>query len=72
MSLSRIHYFSSLQTGFPIRIASGMTNCEGINFGFFQLALTLIRAKAAQFSFVGKIRACLATSDWIVINCQLT
>jgi hypothetical protein len=30
MSLSGIHDFSNLQTGFPIRIASGMTNCEGI------------------------------------------
>jgi predicted RNase H-like HicB family nuclease len=31
MPLSGIHNFSNLQTGFPIRIASGMTNCERIN-----------------------------------------
>jgi hypothetical protein len=30
MPLSGIHNFSNLQTGFPIRIASGMTNCERI------------------------------------------
>jgi hypothetical protein len=32
MPLSGIHNFSNLQTGFPIRIASGMTNCERIFF----------------------------------------
>jgi hypothetical protein len=31
MILSGIHAFNSLQSGFPIKIASGMTFCEAVN-----------------------------------------
>ena len=34
MTLSGIHDFKVIQTGFPIKFASGMTICESINFAF--------------------------------------